>query len=73
VRDIEEEMALLAGLVFCIGLLALSRADGDTGRLGWIAILFLQSLPYWAALICRLIEYRHANGQAQKTLSGKTN
>ena len=73
VRDIEEEMALLAGLVFCIGLLTLSRAEGDTGRLGWIAILFLQSLPYWAALICRLIEYRHANGQAQKTLSAKTN
>lgn len=56
-RDIEEEVALLAGLVFCMGLLMLSRSAGDTSRLGWIAILFIQSLPYWATLACRLIEH----------------
>jgi exo-beta-1,3-glucanase (GH17 family)/cellulose synthase/poly-beta-1,6-N-acetylglucosamine synthase-like glycosyltransferase len=63
-RGIEEELALLAGLGFCIGLLALSRSEGDTGRLGWIAILFIQSLPYWAALVCRLVE---RSGAARKT------
>lgn len=57
-RGIEEEFALLASLVFCIALLALSRGPGDTGRLGWIAILFVQSLPYAAAVTCRLIEQR---------------
>ncbi len=57
-RDIEEELALLAGLMFSIGLLALSRGPGDTDRLGWIAILFIQSLPYWAAVACRLVESR---------------
>jgi exo-beta-1,3-glucanase (GH17 family)/cellulose synthase/poly-beta-1,6-N-acetylglucosamine synthase-like glycosyltransferase len=57
-RGIEQEIGLLAGLWFCIGLLALSRGAGDTGRLGWIAILCIQSLPYAAVLVCRLIESR---------------
>jgi hypothetical protein len=64
VRGIEEEVALLTGLVFCIGLLVLSRGSGDTGRLGWIAILFVQSLPYWAALACRLVEHSGASHRA---------
>lgn len=59
-RHIEEEIALLMGLVFCIGLLVLSRGPGDTGRLGWITILFIQSLPYCATVVCRLIEHRSA-------------
>jgi exo-beta-1,3-glucanase (GH17 family)/glycosyltransferase involved in cell wall biosynthesis len=57
-RGIEEEIALLAGLVFCMALLALSRGAGDGSRLGWIAILLVQSLPYAAALVCRLFESR---------------
>ncbi|MFN9805113.1 MAG: glycosyltransferase [Betaproteobacteria bacterium] len=57
-RDIEEELALLAGLMFCILLLWLTRDSGDAGRLGWMAILAVQSLPYAAALACRLIETR---------------
>jgi hypothetical protein len=57
-RGIEEELALLAGLTFCIILLALTRGPGDSGRLGWIAILFVQSLPYWATVACRLVERR---------------
>lgn len=56
VQGIQEEFALLVGLVFCISLLAISRDATDTGRLGWIAILTIQSLPYWAAVACRLIE-----------------
>jgi exo-beta-1,3-glucanase (GH17 family)/cellulose synthase/poly-beta-1,6-N-acetylglucosamine synthase-like glycosyltransferase len=55
-RGIEQEIALLAGLLFCIGLLGLSRSDSDMGRLGWMAILFIQSLPYGAAVLCRLVE-----------------
>jgi hypothetical protein len=58
VRGIKEEFALLVGLVFCICLLALSRSPHDTGRLGWIAILAIQSLPYCAAVVCRLVESR---------------
>jgi len=58
VQGIGEEFALLGGLVFCICLLALSRGADDAGRLGWIAILVIQSLPYWAAVACRLIESR---------------
>jgi hypothetical protein len=58
VQGIQEEFALLGGLVFCISLLAISRSPGDTGRLGWIVILAIQSLPYWAAVVCRLVESR---------------
>jgi hypothetical protein len=64
-RGIEQEIALLAGLLFCIGLLAVSRSDGDWGRIGWIAILSFQSLPYAAAVICRLIERSHTSGVEQ--------
>lgn len=64
VQGIGEEFALLAGLVFCICLLALSRGSDDTGRLGWIAILAIQSLPYWAAVLCRLVEGRTASAPA---------
>jgi exo-beta-1,3-glucanase (GH17 family)/cellulose synthase/poly-beta-1,6-N-acetylglucosamine synthase-like glycosyltransferase len=60
VRGIEEEFALLVGLLFCIGLLWLSRDPADGGRLGWIAILSIQSLPYAAAVVCRLVEERDA-------------
>ncbi len=56
VQGIQEEFALLVSLVFCICLLAVSRDDTDTGRLGWMAILAIQSLPYWAAVACRLVE-----------------
>jgi hypothetical protein len=59
-RGIEQELALLAGLVFCILLLWLTRGSGDAGRLGWMAILAVQSLPYAAALLCRLVETRDA-------------
>jgi exo-beta-1,3-glucanase (GH17 family)/cellulose synthase/poly-beta-1,6-N-acetylglucosamine synthase-like glycosyltransferase len=55
-RHIEQEMALLAGLVFCIALLALSRDASDTGRLGWMAVLGIQALPYCATLACRMME-----------------
>lgn len=65
-RDIEQEIALLAGLMFCIALLALSRGPSDTGRLGWIAILFIQSLPYWATVACRLVESRGEQDAAQR-------
>jgi exo-beta-1,3-glucanase (GH17 family)/cellulose synthase/poly-beta-1,6-N-acetylglucosamine synthase-like glycosyltransferase len=64
-RGIEQEIALLAGLVFCTALLALGRAPGDGGRLGWIAILFVQSLPYAATLVCRLVESRATPGAAR--------
>jgi exo-beta-1,3-glucanase (GH17 family)/cellulose synthase/poly-beta-1,6-N-acetylglucosamine synthase-like glycosyltransferase len=57
-QGIKEEFALLGGLVFCICLLALSRSPADTGRLGWIAIMAIQSLPYWAAVACKLVESR---------------
>jgi exo-beta-1,3-glucanase (GH17 family)/cellulose synthase/poly-beta-1,6-N-acetylglucosamine synthase-like glycosyltransferase len=70
VRGIEEEVALLAGLVFCIGLLALSRGAGDTGRLDWIAILFVQSLPYAAALVCRVVEHSDASRRAPQPNPG---
>jgi hypothetical protein len=56
VQGIQEEFALLVGLLFCICLLAVSRDASDTGRLGWMAILAIQSLPYWAAMACRLVE-----------------
>ena len=56
VQGIQEEFALLVGLVFCICLLAVSGDSSDTGRLGWMAILAIQSLPYGAAVVCRLIE-----------------
>jgi exo-beta-1,3-glucanase (GH17 family)/cellulose synthase/poly-beta-1,6-N-acetylglucosamine synthase-like glycosyltransferase len=55
-RGIEQEIGLLAGLLFCIVLLALTRGDSDVGRMGWIAILGIQSLPYAAAVVCRLVE-----------------
>lgn len=71
-RGLEEEIALLAGLVFCIGLLALARGPGDTGRLGWMAILFVQSLPYAAALACRLLEGRGAAQAAPSAAAGPT-
>jgi exo-beta-1,3-glucanase (GH17 family)/cellulose synthase/poly-beta-1,6-N-acetylglucosamine synthase-like glycosyltransferase len=58
VRHIEQEVALLAGLVFCIALLALSRDASDTGRLGWMVVLSIQALPYGATVACRLIEDR---------------
>lgn len=58
VQGIGEEFALLVGLLFCMALLALSRDGTDTGRLGWIAILATQSLPYWMALVCKLIDIR---------------
>lgn len=58
VQGIGQEFALLVGLLFCICLLAVSTASTDAGRIGWIAILGIQSLPYWAALVCRLIEIR---------------
>jgi hypothetical protein len=63
-RGIEQELALLAGLCFCILLLWLSRGSGDAGRLGWMAILAVQALPYAATLTCRLIEGRAAWGSA---------
>ena len=36
----------------------LSRRPDDTARLGWIAILVIQSLPYCAAVVCSLIKTR---------------
>jgi exo-beta-1,3-glucanase (GH17 family)/cellulose synthase/poly-beta-1,6-N-acetylglucosamine synthase-like glycosyltransferase len=68
VQGIGEEFALLSGLVFCICLLALSRSPDDTGRLGWIAILAIQSLPYCAAVACRLIESRSGRRAAAPLL-----
>jgi hypothetical protein len=55
-RGIEQEVGLLAGLLFCIALLVFTRSDSDAGRLGWILVLFIQSLPYGAAVVCRLVE-----------------
>lgn len=60
VQGIGEEFALLGGLVFCIVLLMLSSDAGDSDRVGWIAVLAIQALPYAAALACRLIELRTA-------------
>ena len=56
VKGIGEEFGLLTGLFFCICLLAISRDAADSGRLGWIAVLAIQSLPYAAAVVCRLLE-----------------
>ena len=64
VRGLEEEAALFTGLVFCIALLELTRGAGDAGHLGWMAILFIQSLPYGAALACRVLEGRGVGGGA---------
>lgn len=63
-RGIEQELALLAGLCFCILLLWLSRGSADVGRLGWMAILAVQALPYSATLACRLVEGRAGAGTA---------
>jgi exo-beta-1,3-glucanase (GH17 family)/cellulose synthase/poly-beta-1,6-N-acetylglucosamine synthase-like glycosyltransferase len=72
-RGIEQEIALGAGLLFCIGLLALGADPHDTGRLGWIAILFIQALPYLAALGCRLVEIGRLQGDVEhrSTLNSK--
>jgi exo-beta-1,3-glucanase (GH17 family)/cellulose synthase/poly-beta-1,6-N-acetylglucosamine synthase-like glycosyltransferase len=67
VRGIGEEFALLTGLVFCMCLLALSRSSSDIDRLGWMAILAIQSLPYWATLACRLIEIHTAPTPVQES------
>jgi hypothetical protein len=64
VQGIGEEFALLSALAFCIALLALSHDPADTGRLGWVAILVIQALPYAAAVVCRLIEMRAAPHRA---------
>jgi cellulose synthase/poly-beta-1,6-N-acetylglucosamine synthase-like glycosyltransferase len=77
VQGIKEEFALLTGLMFCICLLALSRDSADLGRLGWIAILVVQSLPYWAAVVCRLVEIHAVPASlrtrpAQQTATHKT-
>lgn len=64
VRGIEEEAALLAALLFCIALLEITRGPGDAGRLGWMAILFIQALPYGAALACRALEWRRLGSAA---------
>ncbi len=64
-RHIEQELALLAGLVFCIALLALSRDTSDTSRLGWMAVLSIQALPYCATLACRMVEGRRELRPAQ--------
>jgi len=69
VQGIQEEFALLVGLVFCICLLAISRDATDTGRLGWMAILAIQSLPYWAAVACRLIEIHGPSDRLPQGLS----
>jgi exo-beta-1,3-glucanase (GH17 family)/cellulose synthase/poly-beta-1,6-N-acetylglucosamine synthase-like glycosyltransferase len=60
VQGIGEEFALLVGLLFCVCLLAISGDISDVGRMGWMAILIIQSLPYWAAVTCRLIEIHGA-------------
>ena len=65
VQGIGEEFALLTGLLFCICLLAIGRDAADSGRLGWIAILAIQSLPYVAAVGCRLVEI-HARPAAPR-------
>ncbi|HMN94598.1 MAG TPA: glycosyltransferase [Hydrogenophaga sp.] len=72
-RGIEEELGLLAGLVFCMLLLWFTRGPGDAGRLGWIAILFIQSLPYWATLVCRMLEQTGSGTSAQSSPSSQTN
>jgi exo-beta-1,3-glucanase (GH17 family)/cellulose synthase/poly-beta-1,6-N-acetylglucosamine synthase-like glycosyltransferase len=64
-RGIEEELALLAGLIFCIILLWLSRDASDSGRLGWMVIMAIQSLPYAATLACRLMEARTSPPSAE--------
>lgn len=69
-RGIEQELALLAGLCFCILLLWISRGSGDAGRLGWMAILAVQALPYAATLACRLIEGRAAWGSTGSGVPG---
>lgn len=63
VQGIHAEFALLVGLLFCMCLLAVGRDASDTSRLGWIGILALQSLPYWAAVACRLTELRTPSRQ----------
>jgi glycosyltransferase involved in cell wall biosynthesis len=73
-RGIEEELALLASLMFCIGLLLLGRlldpGPGDDGRLGWIAILAIQSLPYLATVACRGVEWRGRPGAGPSADAG---
>jgi exo-beta-1,3-glucanase (GH17 family)/glycosyltransferase involved in cell wall biosynthesis len=73
-RGIEEELALLASLMFCIGLLLLGRlldpGPGDDGRLGWIAILAIQSLPYLATVACRGVEWQGRPGAGPSADAG---
>jgi exo-beta-1,3-glucanase (GH17 family)/cellulose synthase/poly-beta-1,6-N-acetylglucosamine synthase-like glycosyltransferase len=70
-RGIEEELALLALLVFCVTLLWLTRGATDSGRLAWMTILAIQSLPYWATLACRWAELHdvkvHRKQQASRS------
>jgi exo-beta-1,3-glucanase (GH17 family)/cellulose synthase/poly-beta-1,6-N-acetylglucosamine synthase-like glycosyltransferase len=50
-----EEVVLLVGLLFCAGSLLQLYGVANRNAVLWAMMLFVQSLPYWAALITSLM------------------
>lgn len=54
---IREEMGLLLTLLLGAGITALTLGTHDAAAKAWIAVLLLETIPYWAALGCQIAAY----------------
>ena len=54
---IREEMGLLLALLLGAGITALTLGTHDAAAKAWIAVLLLETIPYWAALGCQIAAY----------------
>jgi exo-beta-1,3-glucanase (GH17 family)/cellulose synthase/poly-beta-1,6-N-acetylglucosamine synthase-like glycosyltransferase len=52
---IREELGLLLGLLLCASQIAAHMDTRETAVQAWIAVLILETIPYWAALGAQLI------------------
>lgn len=54
---IREEMGLLTALLLSAWITALTLGTHDPAAKAWIAVLLLETIPYWAALGCQIAAY----------------
>ncbi|MDR3352559.1 MAG: glycosyltransferase [Zoogloeaceae bacterium] len=57
VSAIREELGLLIGLLLCAWLIAGRMNPREIATQAWIAVLLLETIPYWAALGSQLAAY----------------
>ncbi len=67
-QPVRDDLALLGGLLACIGAMLVVRTPGDSAMLTWTALLAMQAVPYGAAVACAWLCRSDAAARASKLL-----